>query len=182
MPFHILWSINLYENRQKRGWPVVVKQRKKEEGTDRQWKESWHLRNGALTSYFKGEMQIWWAFESTTKGRLARLLHLTKSVVFFTMNAGITYLSSDSNSHFDLDFRHALLDAWGKFYLDYYYECVLNMIITELQIFRSSIRMYFVFCLVFCITSGSMNSNCIFVVSIQLRWPPKRSIIHFVPN
>ena len=38
------------------------------------------------------------------------------------------------------------------------------------------------FALFFCITSGSMNSNCIFVVSIQLRWPPKRSIIHFVPN
>ena len=46
------------------------------------------------------------------------------------MNAGITYLSSDSNSNFDLDFRHALLDAWGKFYLEYYYECFLNMIIT----------------------------------------------------
>ena len=102
----------------------------------------------------------------------------------FLYNECWNYISffSDSNSHFDLDFRHALLDAWGKFYLDYYYECVLNMIITELQIFRSSTRMYFVFCLVFCITSGSMNSNCIFVVSIQLRWPPKRSIIHFVPN
>ena len=45
MPFHILWSINLYETRQKRGWPVVVKQRKKE-GTSTMERVLAPLRNG----------------------------------------------------------------------------------------------------------------------------------------
>ena len=183
MPFHILWSINLYETRQKRGWPVV-KQRKKE-GTSTIERVLAPLRNGTHILLLQRRNANLMSFWKYNKGSSRRLLHLLRESVvslqwkFFRQQLILTLtlhrVKPDMQESRSIRFLGEMTPLNASWLLQYTISGRLRSNLLE-------IHFYLVFFASgpFDQWSHPLTSNCIFVGLYTIKMATKRSIIHFV--